>query len=152
MELITIKELGELTPSKANIEIVSKQLAETVKNGNADPIEFAIRLKFISECLKQTNTEIKDDLIKAIGNGATLYDAKLETIEMGIEYDYSANNDWVEINHKLEPLLLKKKEIEEQIKMATKLGKSIIDEDSGEILASPVTKTSTTTPKITLSK
>ena len=36
--------------------------------------------------------------------------------------------------------------------MATKLGKSIIDEDSGEILASPVTKTSTTTPKITLSK
>ena len=31
MELITIKELGELTPSKANIEVVSKQLADTVK-------------------------------------------------------------------------------------------------------------------------
>ena len=37
MEIITIKELGELTPSKANIEAVSKQLADTVKQGNRRP-------------------------------------------------------------------------------------------------------------------
>ena len=151
MEIITIKELGELTPSKANIEVVSKQLADTVKQGNADPIEFAIRLKFISECLDASMLLIKEDLIKAIGNGTTLYGAKLELAESGVKYDYAANNDWIEINHKLEPLLLKKKEIEDQIKMATKIGKSIVDESTGELI-SPVTKTSTTTSKITLSK
>jgi formiminotetrahydrofolate cyclodeaminase len=151
MEIITIKELGELTPSKANIEVVSKQLSDTVKNGNADPIEFAIRLKFINECLDASMALIKDDLIQAIGNGTTLYGAKLELSESGVKYDYASNEQWSEIESQIKPLKQAQKEIEEQIKMATKIGKSIVDESTGELI-SPVTKTSTTTSKITLSK
>lgn len=151
MEIITIKELGELTPSKANIEVVSKQLADTVKQGNADPIEFAIRLKFISECLDASMALIKDDLIKAIGNGTTLYGAKLELAESGVKYDYASNEQWKELESQIKPFKQAQKEIEEQIKMATKIGKSIVDESTGELI-SPVTKTSTTTSKITLSK
>lgn len=151
MEIITIKELGELTPSKANIEVVSKQLADTVKQGNADPIEFAIRLKFISECLDASMALIKDDLIKAIGNGTTLYGAKLELAESGVKYDYASNEQWKELESQIKPFKQAQKEIEDQIKMATKIGKSIVDESTGELI-SPVTKTSTTTSKITLSK
>lgn len=151
MEIITIKELGELTPSKANIEVVSKQLADTVKQGNADPIEFAIRLKFISECLDASMALIKDDLIKAIGNGTTLYGAKLELAESGVKYDYASNEQWKELESQIKPFKQAQKEIEEQIKMATKIGKSIVDESTGELI-SPVTKTSTTTSKITLFK
>ena len=151
MGIITIKELGELTPSKANIEVVSNQLAETVKNGNADPIEFAIRLKFIKECLDASMALIQDDLIKAIGNSTTLYGAKVEVAESGVKYDYSTNEQWKELESKIKPLKEAQKSIEEQIKMATKVGKSFVDESTGELI-SPVTKTSTTTPKITLSK
>ena len=151
MEIITIKELGELTPSKANIEVVSNQLAETVKNGNADPIEFAIRLKFIKECLDASMNLIQDDLIKAIGNGTTLYGAKVEVAESGVKYDYSANEQWSELESQIKPLKEAQKAIEDQIKMATKVGKSFVDESTGELI-SPVKKTSTTTPKITLSK
>lgn len=151
MEIITIKELGELTPSKANIEVVCKQLAYTVKQGNADPIEFAIRLKFIKECLDASMALIQDDLIKAIGNGTTLYGAKVEVAESGVKYDYSANEQWSELESQIKPLKEAQKAIEDQIKMATKVGKSFVDESTGELI-SPVTKTSTTTPKITLSK
>ena len=151
MEIITIKELGELTPSKANINVVSKQLAETVKQGNADPIEFAIRLKFIKECLDASMALIQDDLIKAIGNGTTLYGAKVEVAESGVKYDYASNEQWKELESQIKPLKEAQKAIEDQIKMATKVGKSFVDESTGELI-SPVTKTSTTTPKITLSK
>ena len=151
MEIITIKELGELTPSKANIEVVSKQLAYTVKQGHADPIEFAIRLKFIKECLDASMALIQDDLIKAIGNGTTLYNTKVEVAESGVKYDYSANEQWSELESQIKPLKEAQKAIEDQIKMATKVGKSFVDESTGELI-SPVTKTSTTTPKITLSK
>ena len=151
MEIITIKELGELTPSKANIEVVSKHLAETVKHGNAAPLEFAIRLKFIKECLDASMALIQDDLIKAIGNGTTLYGAKVEVAESGVKYDYSANEQWSELESQIKPLKEAQKAIEDQIKMATKVGKSFVDESTGELI-SPVTKTSTTTPKITLSK
>lgn len=151
MGIITIKELGELTPSKANIEVVSNQLAETVKNGNADPIEFAIRLKFIKECLDASMALIQDDLIKAIGNSTTLYGAKVEVAESGVKYDYASNEQWKELESKIKPLKEAQKSIEEQIKMATKVGKSFVDESTGELI-SPVSKTSTTTVKITLSK
>jgi len=151
MEIITIKELGELTPSKANINVVSKQLAETVKHGNADPIEFAIRLKFIKECLDASMALIQDDLIKAIGNGTTLYGAKLKVAEKGTKYDYSNNEQWIELENQIKPLRDKQKVIEEQMKSASKNGKSFVDEETGEIIR-PAIKKSTTSIEITLSK
>ena len=94
---------------------------------------------------------IQDDLIKAIGNGTTLYGAKVEVAESGVKYDYSTNEQWKELESQIKPLKEAQKAIEDQIKMATKVGKSFVDENTGELI-SPVTKTSTTTPKITLSK
>ena len=152
MELITIQELGTLTPSKSNIEVVSKQLSETVLNGNADPLEFAIRCKFVIECLSAAMDMVKETALNNIDKETTLLGAKVEVVESGVKYDYSANETWNEINMRLEPLLSSKKSLEDKIKMATKIGNSIIDEETGEIIASPVTKLSTTVLKITLGK
>lgn len=38
MKLITTTELGELTPSKTNVDVVSQEIAKAVHDGNADPI------------------------------------------------------------------------------------------------------------------
>ena len=51
----------------------------------------------------------------------------------------------------MQPLEDELKKVEEQIKMATKIGKSIVDESTGELI-SPVQKTSTASIKITLGK
>lgn len=152
MELITIQELGTLTPTKTNIEVVSQQLASIFKNGNADPIEFAIRCKFAIEALEASLELVKEDVLKKIDKETIMFGAKVESAETGTKYDYSGNETWQNIDKQLKPLLGLKKEIEDKIKMATKINQSIIDENSGEIIASPVKKESTTSIKITLGK
>ena len=51
----------------------------------------------------------------------------------------------------MQPLENELKKVEGQIKMATKIGKSIVDESTEELI-SPVQKTSTTSIKITLGR
>lgn len=152
MELITLNELGILTPTKENIKVVSQQLAEMVLNGNYSPVEFAVRTKFIIECFDDAMKLIKNDLTESVREKTTYLGASIEPTETGVKYDYSTNANWLEYENRIEPLRTKQKEIEEQIKMATKIGKSIIDEKSGEVIASPVEKSSTSSVKITLSK
>ena len=152
MEQIQINKISSLTPTKTNIDLVGAEMAELVLQGMTDPIEFSIRCKFAIECLTNAMERVKDTAIKEVGTGTELIGAKVEVAESGVKYDYSVNEDWKANAKRLEPLLAQKKVIEENIKMATKIGKSIIDEDTGEIIASPVKKTSTTTLKITLGK
>lgn len=145
MELIKF----DLTPTKANIDVVSSELTLPVINGNIDAVEFSIRCAFWIECLTKAKKDVQDI---AINNVHNILGAKVEVVEAGTKYDYSQNENWNEINNNLAPFLLQKKDIEDKIKMATKIGNSIIDENSGEIIASPVKKESTTTLKITLGK
>jgi len=152
MKQIVLNEITGLTPTKTNIDVVSKEMTEPIINGEIDAIEFSVRFQFaldtITECLKIA----KPYALKCIDKETTMLGAKLEKAESGVKYDYSANQQWQEIEAKLEPLLKEKKTIEERIKMATKIGNSILDEYSGEIIASPVAKISTTILKITLGK
>ena len=152
MELITIQELGTLTPTKSNIEVVSKQLAETVAQGIADPLEFSIRCKFAIECLQGALETVKETALLKVDKETTLLGAKLEVAESGTKYDYSANENWKQNEVDMKPFIERKKSLEEQIKMSTKIGKSILDDETGEVIASPVTKSSTTILKITLGK
>lgn len=152
MELLTFQEIGTLTPTKSNIEVVSQQLAGTVKNGHADPLEFSIRCKFAIEVLSAALDSVKDDALRNVDKETTLLGAKIEVAESGVKYDYTQNETWRNIDMQLKPLLALKKEIEDKVKMATKIGNSIIDENTGEVIASPVKKESTTVLKITLGK
>ena len=85
-----------------------------------------------------------------LDNKTVVLGATVEVAESGVKYDYSKNETWQSIEKELAPILARKKDIEEKIKMATKIGNSILDGD--EIIASPVKKTSTTVLKITLGK
>lgn len=153
MEQIEVKELTSLTPTKTNVLIVSKELTQSILDGNLDPIEFSVRANFAIECLKASLEIAKEHALKAnISPCTTMLGAKVEVAESGVKYDYSTNENWQSIENQIKPLLVLKKEIEDKIKMATKICNSIIDEDSGEVIASPVAKTSTTILKITLAK
>ena len=80
-----------------------------------------------------------------------MYGAKIEPAETGVKYNYLQSEKWCEIPEKIKPFSDELKYIEEQIKVATKIGKSIVDESTGEMI-SPVEKTSTSGYKVTLAK
>ena len=153
-EIKTMKELiniNEVIPTKANIVPVAKSLSDAVKDGNMNPLEFAVKIKFIQECLTAAYKECTEEIIKEIGKETTYMGAKLEVAETGTKYDYSGDSTWCEISDQIKPLNDLLKAQEERIKMATKAG-AIMCSDDGVVIAEPVIKTSTTSPKITLGK
>jgi len=152
MKLITTTELGELTPSKTNVDVVSQEIAKAVHDGNADPIEFAVRCKFAIEVLTKAMDSIKEIATEKIKGSTTFMDAKVEVVEVGTKYDYSQDSVWRDLKEMVKPLELQMKQQEDRIKMATKIGASLLDEETGEVIAQKVQKSSTTSIKITLGK
>lgn len=137
-----------LTPTKTNIQVVSNELAEPVKHGFIDASEFSVRCEFWIKALEMAKKEVQDI---AIQNPNSTLGAKVEVVEAGVKYDYSQNENWQIIEMQIKPLREKQKALEKEIALSTKMGKMIIDDD-GEVVASPVPRTSTTSLKITLAK
>jgi len=145
---IEVKEITKLTPTKTNVSIVAQEMTEPILNGDVDPIEFSVRCQFGINVLTEAMKIAKDSA--KLDNKAVVLGATVEVAETGVKYDYSTNETWQSIEKELAPILARKKDIEDKIKMATKTGTDLLQGD--EIIASPVTKTSTTILKITLGK
>jgi len=148
MQEIEVKEITKLTPTKTNVLVVAQEMTEPSINGDVDAIEFSVRCQFginvLTEAMKIAKDSSKLD-VKSVVLGATV-----EVVETGTKYNYSSNEIWKSIEAELAPILARKKDIEDKIKMATKINSDILQGD--EIIASPVTKESTTSIKITLGK
>ena len=148
MQEIQVNEITKLTPTKTNVLVVANEMIEPILNGEVDAIEFSVRCQFainvLTEAMKIAKDSSKLD-VKSVVLGATV-----EVVETGTKYDYSSNEIWKSIEAELAPILARKKDIEDKIKMATKINSDILQGD--EIIASPVTKKSTTSIKITLGK
>ena len=147
---IEVKEITKLTPTKTNVLVVAKEMTEPILNGDVDAIEFSVRCQFGIDCLTQAMKIAKENSLTNFSGKASILGATVESAETGVKYDYSTNETWKSIEAELAPILARKKDIEDKIKMATKIGADILQDD--EIVASPVTKTSTTSLKITLGK
>ena len=138
-------------PVKANINILANELTDGVASGFVNPLEFLVKIEFLTKVLEQAKKQVKDLAVQSLSSNESLFGAKIELAETGVKYDYSQSESWQSIKAQIEPLETELKAIEEQIKMATKIGKSIVDESTGELI-SPVQKTSTASIKITLGK
>lgn len=95
---------------------------------------------------------IKEIATEKIKGSTTFMDAKVEVVEVGTKYDYSQDSVWRDLKEMVKPLELQMKQQEDRIKMATKIGASLLDEETGEVIAQKVQKSSTTSIKITLGK
>ena len=145
---IQVNEITKLTPTKTNVLVVANEMTEPILNGDVDPIEFSVRCQFGINVLTEAMKIAKDSA--KLDNKAVVLGATVEVAETGVKYDYSTNEIWKSIEAELAPILARKKDIEDKIKMATKTGTDLLQGD--EIIASPVPKTSTTSLKITLGK
>ena len=138
-------------PVKSNIDSLANELTDGVASGFVNPLEFLVKIEFLTKVLEQAKKQVKDLAVQSLSSNESLFGAKIELAETGVKYDYSQSESWQSIKAQIEPLETELKAIEEQIKMATKIGKSIVDESTGELI-SPVQKTSTASIKITLGK
>ncbi len=150
MQQIEVKKITKLTPTKTNVLVVAKEMTEPILNGDVDPIEFSVRCQFGIDCLTQAMKIAKENSLNNFAGKSSVLGATVEVAETGVKYDYSTNEIWKSIEAELAPILERKKDIEDKIKMATKINADILQDD--EIVASPVTKKSTTSLKITLGK
>jgi len=146
-----IKKIETTMPVKANINILANELTDGVASGFVNPLEFLVKIEFLTKVLEQAKKQVKDLAVQSLSSNESLFGAKIELAETGVKYDYSQSESWQSIKAQIEPLETELKAIEEQIKMATKIGKSFVDESTGELI-SPVQKTSTASIKITLGK
>ncbi len=146
-----IKKIEATMPVKSNVDVLANELTDGVTSGNVNPLEFLVKIEFLTKVLEQAKKQVKDLAVQSLSSNESLFGAKIELAETGVKYDYSQSESWQSIKAQIEPLETELKAIEEQIKMATKIGKSFVDETTGEVIA-PVQKTSTTGIKITLGK
>jgi hypothetical protein len=127
-------------------------IEETLEKGT--PIELAEKIAATENLIKvikdnQRFTDyVKEELAKNSGKVTTGSGARIEEMEAGVKYDYSANTEWVELMLEENAIAKKRKALEERLK-AIPAGKLLVDEETGETLIGPA-KSSKTTYKVTL--
>lgn len=146
-------QLQNLKPTKSDIKIASDILIQQVDNGEVNAIDVALQLKVIEEFVKDARERLNkytiDELYKHQGGKVNIYDAKIETAETGVKYDYSGDSTWAELKARNDESTSALKQREDLLKKIP-AGHTLVDEN-GEAAIGP-TKTSTTSYKITLAK
>ena len=146
-------QLQNLKPTKSDIKIASDILIQQVDNGEVNAIDVALQLKVIEEFVKDARERLNkytiDELYKHQGGKVNIYDAKIETAETGVKYDYSGDSTWAELKARSDESTSALKQREDILKKIP-AGFSLVDEN-GEAAIGP-TKSSTTSYKITLAK
>ena len=145
-------KLGDLKPTKSDILTASEILIYQVENGQANPIDVALKLKVLEEFIKETRGRLSEYTISELAKYSgktTMSEAKIEIAETGVKYDYSTDLVWQKLKQENELTSSALKEREDLLKKIP-AGSQLVDEN-GEVATGP-TKTSTTSYKITLAK
>lgn len=113
-----------------NLENNLAELVQEVENGSFNPLEAYARLKTFEKFVKDCYTQIEHLAMEEADNYSekTIKDFGFEITKRAgsITYDYSVNED-------VRRLEVELKTIKDILKNASKMGKSILDEESGEV-------------------
>lgn len=120
----------------------ASRIIEAIKEGHIDPLEFMVKKKLITDALEMAakNEEVKQLTMTEIekeGKGCSKLGAKI-SITSRPRYDYKQDAKWQEIENEIFPLRERQKDQEKKIQAATKNNCSLVDHESGEIIASVV--------------
>lgn len=145
-----------LPTTQTQIDVFSDQVIESVRQGEANPLEVLVILKAFEKATERILKEVRDNFVReADKHPERIFEfngVKMEKAEVGTKYNYSICND---------PIYNRRKEISEaanqQVKEREDFLKSlkdpitIVDEETGEsVKIIPPIKTSTTSIKVTI--
>lgn len=126
--------------SKTEINNSASNIIALVKDGEINPLQFAVQLKAMEEIIsilrKSEITDMATDEAVKYGKSTSIYGAKIEVANVGVKYDYSVCNDsiWNDLNAKIEQYTFMRKDREVFLK-ALKEPMSTLD---GEIINPPI--------------
>lgn len=136
-------DLGLMQPSIATSEQIANGLIAAIVEGRISPLEFVVKKKCVMDAFELAfkNEEVKNLAIAEVERcgkeGASLYGATIK-ITSTSKYEYEKDPRWKQINDSLADGLAARKEQEEKIKQACKLNGSIVDQETGEVIAQQV--------------
>ena len=122
---------------------IAKSFIELILDGVIDPLEFAVKKKLVTDALDlvMNDPQVKklavEEVEKYGKEGASRLGAKVTVISRA-SYEYAKDPRWLELTRQAEPYVARVKEQEEKIKAACKNNASLIDNESGEMIASIV--------------
>lgn len=150
-------DLNTLQPSIATSEQIANGIIAAVREGRISPLELAVKRKCIADALDLAlkNEEVKsmmvDEVEKYGKEGATCLGAKVTVINKRT-YHYESDPKWKELNDSIGETLVKIKEQEKRVQAAVKNNCSLIDSDTGEMIASIVPAPETTSIAVSFKK
>ena len=135
-------EFEQRKPAKY-IDIIKTLQAKKndVLNGNEDAYKVMLLAKRIEDEIKKIKSEILEQAIEETMQAVEFNGYRFENTASG-RYDYSNNIEWKQLNDA-------KKQLETDMKLASKSKNNYINEETGEIIQPAVYKPNKTSVKIT---
>lgn len=142
MELLPVIIIDQVDTITKSHDLANAMIT-ALKSGNINPIDFAVKRKFVMDALDEVykDPEVKQILVNEIsGYGKekpVKHGAEVTVRSIG-KYDYSKDPVWASIKFNMAAQEAELKAQEELIKVATKTGSIISDPNTGEVMAVPV--------------
>lgn len=156
-KILPVIDMGALQPSLATTEQLAMSIIRAVKSGFISPLELAVKKKCVSDALDMAmkDPEIKGIVVSEIEKygkeGASCLGAKLTVVSRST-YEYKADPKWKALNDSIAPVLEEIKKQEDRIKAAVKSNSTLIDNETGEMLATVVPAPATETITVSFKK
>lgn len=126
MEELTLKVPQALTKSAA-IE-AGRNLIATVEDGWADPLQVLAGLTYMETALKEAKDKIKEFALKEAekyeGKEFNAHGANFQVKELGVKYDFSQNQSWLDLEDNINILKAQQKGLETELKALKACSKS----------------------------
>jgi hypothetical protein len=142
--------------TKENVTTFHEGMRKMILDGGYGLFEYVeadnlfTKLKEIISKDSQLHNAIVDEIKKHGKEYISGRGVKFELAETGVEYDYSQNADWMELNMQEALIAQKRKALEDRLKKIPP-GKLLVDDNTGEVLVG-ATKKSKSSFKVTLPK
>lgn len=136
LKSLNLPELAEIT--KSVILDKAEQIVSIVVSENASAIEMDVRLKAMEEVIDIARKKIKPMVLSEMGANKSIDVAGTKISQMAgrVLYDYESDSAYKTIKEKLD----KRKALLDMAIKATQSGVSCFDEESGEVVISPIVK------------
>lgn len=166
--VLPVLDLNTLNPEEGTIKLdkdiinlkssdIAMQIVAAITDGLINPLDFIVKKKLVIDALEmamknpQVRAAAAEEMEKYGKEGVSKLGAKL-SITSRATYQYEADAKWKSIKEEMKPLEERLKAQEEKIKAACKNNASLIDGDTGEMIASIVPHPKTESIAVSFSK